>query len=257
MYLVMTARTATAPLQHGRAFSSDEDGDGPTSEDWRRIVSDILPERNVFMPADFRPGKLETISGILRADERRVCMLVGEPALVLLRHLEASFGTIRTKSGVRHHQYINGKPWVPFTHDTYVLFEHDMGIYPGVTHELETEIQRRRIHECFCPPASRECVICHEPTVMDIEDKVIDSNVFPFKTHPDGNIFQCNQCLGVVCAGCYIQYFYQNHACPMCRKPVPHMADFGDMEMVITRLPSAAMRTRARAAIIICLAARD
>jgi hypothetical protein len=101
--------------------TEDHSRDRPTCEEYRRIVSDILPERTVFMPVDFHLGKLETISGILRADERRVCMLVGEPALLLLRHHEASFGTISTKSGVRHHQYINGKPWVPFTHDTWCV----------------------------------------------------------------------------------------------------------------------------------------
>ena len=49
-------------------------------------VRDTVPERDVFIPANFTLAKLPIVLSILRADERRVCMLVGHAAKSIIDH---------------------------------------------------------------------------------------------------------------------------------------------------------------------------
>eukprot|EP01047_Picozoa_sp_COSAG01_P013637 COSAG01_NODE_647_length_14531_cov_61.773489_3_plen_68_part_00 len=49
----------------------------------------------------------------------------------------------------------------------------------------------RRPSGAVCPSPTAECVICKEETVTDIEGKSVDMNVYPAKTHPDGNNYEC------------------------------------------------------------------
>lgn len=50
MQICLAARDQAAPLQHGRAFSSDEDDDGPTQSRWTQTrtaaVEELLKKRN-------------------------------------------------------------------------------------------------------------------------------------------------------------------------------------------------------------------
>lgn len=59
------------------------------------VAKDILPERNVFVPASFTMEKLDTIIRILQSDERRVCMLFGDEALAVINHNLSSTGRAR------------------------------------------------------------------------------------------------------------------------------------------------------------------
>ena len=95
-------------------------------------VRDILPERTVFCWFnDFTMAKLPTVVRALRADERRVCLLVGTAAKEFLNHVQNN----QSQDGV-----------------VYVLFAHDFpDFFSGVTHTLHTEITRHKIHEFFCP----------------------------------------------------------------------------------------------------------
>ena len=122
------------------------------------VVRAILPERNVWIPADFTLAKLPTVLGVLRADERRVCMLVGDAAKEILENTQTT-----------HNQSLDG--------ELFVLFQHDYpDFYSGLTWTLNTEITRRRIRQFFCPvhlqhldiqqthhglpDAASRCVVC-------------------------------------------------------------------------------------------------
>ena len=95
-------------------------------------VRAILPERTVFSWAnDFTMAKLPTVVRALRADEQRVCLLVGTAAKEFLNHVQNN----QSQDGV-----------------VYVLFAHDFpNFLSGVAHTMNTEITRRKIHEFFCP----------------------------------------------------------------------------------------------------------
>jgi len=95
-------------------------------------VRDILPERTVFCWFnDFTMAKLPTVVRALRADERRVCLLVGTAAKEFLNHVQNN----QSQDGV-----------------VYVLFAHDFpDFFSGVAHTLHTEITRHKIREFFCP----------------------------------------------------------------------------------------------------------
>lgn len=171
-------------------------------------VKDILPERTVFVPASFALDKLPIILNILKSDERRICMLFEQAAVVLLEHQAHSTGTI------------------PFSQDgdSLVLFDHTYpDVVSGSMSNLSdlTPIKRDRIRALFEPVAIRPCVVCTEDTIMDVHNRLTNTILYPYVelVPPDQvPIFQCTGCLSVVCNKCHVQYFKQTFRCPTCRR---------------------------------------
>ena len=198
-------------------------------------VRAILPERTVFSPEDFTMAKLPIVMSVLRADERRVCLLVDTAAKEYLEYL----------SGVLTNQSQNDV--------MYVLFQHDSPLhYSGLAHSLHIENTHRKIHDLFCPPPSGECVICFEECATDIEDTIVEFNCYPLNLHPDGVVYKCKGCLSVVCSRCYPDYFNRHHTCPVCNVQVEHAADYFGIRGALARLPD----NETRYELIQCLASR-
>eukprot|EP01047_Picozoa_sp_COSAG01_P116241 COSAG01_NODE_44903_length_414_cov_1.247619_1_plen_71_part_10 len=54
-----------------------------------------------------------------------------------------------------------------------------------MAHNLHTEMSQRKIRDFFCPEPNAQCVICMEQCVTDVEDQILNVNVYPINMHAE------------------------------------------------------------------------